>query len=363
MEKLSEKEWKPFTVLELFDKLTPGKGKGLNHLNRSETGINYIGATNRQNGVLCVVKDDESSHDLIQSGNCIGFIKNGDGAAGYAIYKQEPFVSTSDVIYGYAKWLNRNTGLFFVPAQDMIEEKYSHGYKRNAKHLGGDRVMLPVTDSGKPDYDYMEEYAKRIREKKIEKYRAYVEKRIAEIGEEIEIPKLSEKEWKPFTVEKLFDRIISTKGKTTSQLQSGDDVPYIAAAKNNNGFAGMYSSKEHPEWISQGNAIVFVQLGDGAAGLAYYEPSDFIGMRGKTSCGYSKYLDEYVGLFLAKCLSVNKEIFSHGHSWAGPRLRRTKVMLPVTDSGKPDYEYMEQYAKNMMLRKYKQYLAYLDKER
>lgn len=26
----------------------------------------------------------------------------------------------------------------------------------------------------------------------------------------------------------------------------------------------------------------------------------------------------------------------------------------------PDYEYMEQYAKNLMLRKYKQYLDYLD---
>ena len=34
-------------------------------------------------------------------------------------------------------------------------------------------------------------------------------------------------------------------------------------------------------------------------------------------------------------------------------------MLPVTDSGKPDYEYMEQYAKNMTLRKYHQYLAFL----
>ena len=34
-------------------------------------------------------------------------------------------------------------------------------------------------------------------------------------------------------------------------------------------------------------------------------------------------------------------------------------MLPVTDSGDPDYEYMEQYAKNMMLRKYKKYLTFI----
>jgi hypothetical protein len=34
-------------------------------------------------------------------------------------------------------------------------------------------------------------------------------------------------------------------------------------------------------------------------------------------------------------------------------------MLPVTDSGEPDYAYMEQYAKNMMLHKYQQYLMFL----
>lgn len=35
-------------------------------------------------------------------------------------------------------------------------------------------------------------------------------------------------------------------------------------------------------------------------------------------------------------------------------------MLPVNEKGEPDYKYMEQYSKNMMLRKYKQYLAFLD---
>ena len=40
-------------------------------------------------------------------------------------------------------------------------------------------------------------------------------------------------------------------------------------------------------------------------------------------------------------------------------IKRERIMLPVTDSGEPDYEYMEQYAKNMMLRKYQQYLAFL----
>ncbi len=35
-------------------------------------------------------------------------------------------------------------------------------------------------------------------------------------------------------------------------------------------------------------------------------------------------------------------------------------MLPVNNGGRPDSEYMEQYSKNMMLEKYKQYLAFID---
>lgn len=62
--------------------------------------------------------------------------------------RAEPFVSTGDVIFGYTDWLNRATGLFFVAAQDMIEAKYSHGYKRNLEHLLADRVMLPADPDG-----------------------------------------------------------------------------------------------------------------------------------------------------------------------------------------------------------------------
>ncbi len=182
MIKLNEREWKPIPIVSLFDRFEPGKGKGLNHLEQVEHGISYIGATNRNNGVLCFVNDTVDNRKMMQEGNCIGFIKNGDGSAGYAIYKQEPFISTSDVIYGYAKWLNPYTGLFFVASQDMIEHKYSHGYKRNVQHFKGDRVMLPVTDDGQPDYQFMEDYVRELMSASRKQYRQYVEKRHESLG-------------------------------------------------------------------------------------------------------------------------------------------------------------------------------------
>lgn len=74
----------------------------------------------------------------------------------------------------YIKQSNLFTGLFFVVAQDMIEHKYSHGCKRNKEHLAGDKVMLPVTDSGEPDYRYMEQYAKNMMLRKYQQYLAFL---------------------------------------------------------------------------------------------------------------------------------------------------------------------------------------------
>ena len=69
--------------------------KGLNYLEKNDKGISYLGATNRNNGVLEFVKDDEK---LKYKGNCIAFIRNGEGSMGYAVYKKEDFIATSRAI-------------------------------------------------------------------------------------------------------------------------------------------------------------------------------------------------------------------------------------------------------------------------
>ena len=116
---------------------------------------------------------------------------------------------------------------------------------------------------------------------------------------------LHDRRWKDFRVKDIFTRIIPTKGKTTGQLIDGDDVPYIAASQLNNGFAKMCSTALHKDWVSSGNCILFIQLGDGAAGYAHYEPMDFIGMSGKTSCGY---IDGKLNQYHEICLDYRRRI-------------------------------------------------------
>lgn len=168
--KLEEKNWKPFLIGEIFNKFVQGKSKGLNHLNEKNGEIPYLGATNRNNGVLTFVNEETS---MLQKGNCMCFIRNGQGSVGYSVYKREPFISTSDNTFAYADWLNCFTGNFIVTSSDMIRSKYSFGYKRNNERLIKDKIMLPTTPAGEPDYLYMESYIKEIMLRKYNEYLNY----------------------------------------------------------------------------------------------------------------------------------------------------------------------------------------------
>ncbi|ADI67610.1 restriction endonuclease subunit S [Mobiluncus curtisii] len=362
MQSLSNKKWRAQQIKRLFNKFVPGKGKGLNHLKITRKGVNYIGATNRGNGVLCVVEDNNTTHKLIQPGNCIGFIKNGDGSAGYAMYKEELFISTSDVIYGYADWLNRDTGLFFVATQDKIQEKYGHGYKRNLQHLHGDRVMLPFEDSGEPDYKFMAQYASRLREDMLIRYKKYIIGQLSQLKYK-ELPALNEKRWNRF---RAFGKHGLFKIASTSSSIDGiriidsniKNIPYVTRTDANNGISRFVSDKNLLFGSDDANCITI--------GLdtqtAFWQSHLFV-----TGQNIQIITGSQLNLWSAQFLiPLFKNQMKAKFNWGGngatlSRMKRIELMLPVNDTGTPDYVYMEQYVKNMMLRKYQQYLEFLDR--
>ncbi|MGV8829956.1 MAG: restriction endonuclease subunit S [Breznakibacter sp.] len=168
---LNEKEWGVFEIGKLF-KLYPGKSKGLNHLKKTNLGVNYLGATNSNNGVLAYV-ESEGNEKMIQKGNCIAFIRNGEGSMGFSIYKAENFIATSDISVGYSNFLNREIGLFITTIADKVRGKYNFGYKRSDTRLKKEKLQLPIDKDGQPDFDYMVNYIKKLEYEKLTKYMKY----------------------------------------------------------------------------------------------------------------------------------------------------------------------------------------------
>ena len=177
IKKLEDVEFKDFEIGRLFN-LQAGKSKGLNHLQKVENfGINYLGATNLNNGVLTYVERNKQSQKMIQEGNCIAFIRNGNGSAGYSVYKHEYFIATSDISVGYSDFLNKYVGLFITTIADKARSKYSFGYKRSATRLKKEKIILPVNENEEPDYEYMEQYMKNMTYRKMNQYLNYTKRK------------------------------------------------------------------------------------------------------------------------------------------------------------------------------------------
>lgn len=152
-------------------------------------------------------------------------------------------------------------------------------------------------------------------------------------------------QWKEFRIGDLFD-IVPTKGKNTYCLEDGSDLPYIAASRENNGVNRMISKDSVTDIVSSGNCLVFIHIGDAAAGYCHYIKSDFVGMAGKTSCAYLKNhtMTENIGLFFASIIrQTNEGRYSFGESWTGKRLLDTMIFLPSAPSGDPDWDYMDSF--------------------
>ena len=164
---LKEKVWRAFFIDDLF-RIESGKCSQANRLQHDEHGVPYIGATNRNNGVVSFVRPVEK---LIQRGNCIAFIKQGEGSVGYSVYKAEDFIASTSVALGYADFLNRHVGIFITTVADKVRGRYSFNYPRSETRLKREKLMLPVNDAGEPDFEYMEAF---IKSKMAEQYRRYL---------------------------------------------------------------------------------------------------------------------------------------------------------------------------------------------
>ena len=271
-----------------------------------------------------------------------------------AYYQSAPFYCSHDVSVINNNNLYANDSQFIAEVIMRNGSKYSYGRQAQLNVVKRERIMLPVNDSGEPDYEYMAEYAQQKRDTMLAKYRDYVKARIAELGEVAEIPALNEKEWRAFHLEEI-GAVTSGRDIYAAERVKGN-TPYITSGGTNNGVGYFVGN------INDTLDFGYIALNrNGAVGKAFYHPSKSL-MGNDCRKVHLKDADRnlFIGQFVALCLSMQSECFSYSRKLGTARAKRMQVMLPVTDSGEPDYKYMEQFVKNMMLRKYRQYLAFLE---
>lgn len=311
--------------------------------------IPYVGATNRNNGVIKFVKPIDK---LITKGNCIAFICDGEGSVGFSIYKDEDFIGSTTVKVGRNNNLNKYIASFIITIADTVRSKYNFGFKRNETHLKKEKILLPIKKNGEPDYIFMEQYIRQKEQEKIEQFHRYFKKRIERVKDFREVKPFSEKEWGEFFVEDIFN-INAGKRLTKADMKKGI-TPFIGASDSNNGITNFVSNINS----SLDSNVLGVNY-NGSVVENFYHPYKAIFSDDVKRLSLKEVKgNEFLYLFIKTIILKQKSKFQYSYKFNETRMLRQKIQLPIDKKGNPDYSYMENYIKKLEYEKLNQYLNY-----
>ncbi len=327
--KIDTNTWGWFQLGKLFDKFETGKGHDT-LLNDGDDCL-YLGAKKSDNGVMRTCATDES---MLQEGNCIVFICNGAGSVGYANYMDKPFIATTDLVLGYADWLNEKTGLFVATVLCKERFKYSFGRKWKT-HLRSTEIKLPVTANGEPDWAWMESYIDSLHSEPLTTGNETNNANSLEVGN-----------WREFYVGELFDSIYKVASYHDDELTSvsignKNAIAYVTRTDQDNGVKSLVCDIGLAN-IESGNAIV---IGDTTSTISY-QPSPFVAGE-HIIAARAGWLNKFTGLFITCLLRQERYRYSYGRAYKLDLIRNTKLKLPVMPDGKPNWQFMESYIKSL----------------
>lgn len=335
MNKIDTTNWENFKIGNLFD-IHPTKAyKFTNAQLFEEDGKNPVIVNSSYNNGI-------GGYTNLDCTEKAGIITFSDTTSADAIFYQENnFVGYSHVQGMYPiglykdKW-SKYSLLFFVSV--FKNKAYSLGFdyvnkftRDAAKEIS---IKLPATDSGEPDFSYMEQYMKNL------------EITVCSTLTELQsAPKLKEKsintiDWYEFTVEQISDSVNIAKSYDFGKLREGK-TPFINRSGNNNGIQGFVNV----EPTEKKNCITVGMVGNSKS--AFWQTVDFATSQNILIIRNNK-LNEFSGRFLCSVLnSLLKEMRDYTTIIKKDEFKKQKIKLPAISPLEPDWEYMEQYMKNI----------------
>jgi hypothetical protein len=146
--------WGEFEIGELFDIV---KGTRLTKADMREGANRFIGSSSMNNGLTAMIANDEHLHPANTLTVCY------NGSVGEAFYQDEQFWASDDVNILYPKFeMNRNRGLFLAPLLRAAGQKYAFVDKWRMDVMSKDRIKLPTTAGGAPDWAFVDGYMERV---------------------------------------------------------------------------------------------------------------------------------------------------------------------------------------------------------
>ena len=174
---LTDREWDTFLIGKLF---TVKRPKARSEKEYENGKFPFVASGNVNNGVIrCCKPHDE---EILDKGNCIT-VSPVDGST---FYQQSNFLGRggagSSILMLYSAKINKYSGLFIARMIRQTCSKYCYGKMGNQDSIKRERILLPISADGEPDYAFMEAYIKEKELKKRKEYLDYCKQQLKIIG-------------------------------------------------------------------------------------------------------------------------------------------------------------------------------------
>ena len=348
--KILHSNWKAFNFTEVFTEIQ--RGKRLKKADHKIGTTPYVSSTSFNNGVDGFIGNDSGVRKFK---DCISLANS--GSVGSAFYHQYEFVASDHITQLKREGLDKYAYLFMIPIINRLSEKYGFNREINDERIKREKLLLPVTQNGEIDFQFMSSFMRQIETDILGTTLSVFKGRLS--NNVLNINKLGGVVWETFDFADIF---IIKKGfynKKPPCYERGT-IPFIGASDSNNGFTGFttYSVIEKSSKVGYGkNEPIEQKIYDGSAicvtnngsvGYAYYQQHPF-------TCTHDvnplylkdRKLNRHLAMFLISCIEKQRVCFTYARKWRPKRMVKSRLLLPITAEGTPDWEFMEQYMREI----------------
>ena len=316
MTQIDTSKWGNFKVGDLFETF---HGERLKKSDRIEGSTPFVTAGSENQGVADYIVTEKKYSNAItidMFGNCF--------------YHDGILFGDDNIYFLISNNISKYSKLFITTIiNSTLKEKYSFSHQFRQKDLDTLTINLPSTQDNLPDWQFMEDYMKEITK--------LAAKRVEKVKEEKPKTKIDTNTWKKFKVGELFECNIA-KSLDFGKLEKGNTI-FIGRTSTNNGVQGEVNASP----CEKGNCITVSMVGDNRA---FYQSKEFAASQNILILR-NKRLNEKNGLFFAALINSLLAKYNYSNTVKKKEFISETIPLPVTPEGTPDFDYMENYMKNL----------------
>ena len=330
-ENKTEEEWKKYRIGDLF-KISLSKDDIQPKL-VNEGSFPLVSSGKENNGICAYIEKQDAK--LWDAGLLTVDM------FGKAFYQEKPFycVSHGRVNILIPKKDMSEMSLRFIGAviEKTTMEKYDFQEMCTGTKLAEEFILLPTRDNGQPDLDGIEKFMYSIADNSRDTLSRITLSELQDIYKKVTFAS-GGRRWKRFRIKDIF---VQERGKEKAPKQNDDgDCPLIQETNFNNGLDRYVK----PTKIFKKNAIT---ISINYAQNVFFQESDFCASV-NIAIIRNSHLNQYNGLFICSILQEKHANYDYTNKISKEKINEEEIFLPADSSGNPDWDYMENYIKELI---------------